>query len=312
MKGKCQMEALEQINQKIEDFLEELESPIVLELSSKIQRGKMLRSKLALNIATESEECILLCAIIEMIQSASLLHDDVIDNATMRRSKPSINAIAGDKNAIMLGDILYSKAFCELTQFQENFPMIPRIVANAVTTLAIGEMEDVELAKQFNANEAKYLTVVEHKTASLIESTAYAAAFLSGRNQEEAKSFRIYGRNLGIAFQIIDDVLDIVSSTQTLGKPALSDFKEGKTTLPYIYLYHSLNTIDKKRLENAFGKELEQKEQDWILENLKASGAIQKSIDLAKHLGEVGIEAISNHSCDKLIKIMQEMINRDF
>ena len=176
------MEALEQINQKIEDFLEELESPIVLELSSKIQRGKMLRSKLALNIATESEECILLCAIIEMIQSASLLHDDVIDNATMRRSKPSINAIAGDKNAIMLGDILYSKAFCELTQFQENFPMIPRIVANAVTTLAIGEMEDVELAKQFNANEAKYLTMVEHKTASLIESTAYAAAFLSGRN----------------------------------------------------------------------------------------------------------------------------------
>lgn len=306
------MEVLAQINQKIQDFLEELESPIVLGLSQRIQSGKMLRSKLVLNIANKSDECILLCAIIEMIQNASLLHDDVIDNATIRRSQPSINVIAGDKNAIMLGDILYSKAFCELSAFQENFPMIPRIISSAVTMLAIGEMEDVELAKQFNANEAKYLTMIEHKTASLIEATAYAAAFLSGKNQEEAKDFRVYGRNLGIAFQIIDDVLDITADEKTLGKPILSDFKEGKVTLPYIYLYHSLNEVDKKRLESAFKKELPKKEQEWILQNLKESGAIQQSIDLARHLGRVGIEAISNYSCDKLVKIMEEMINRDF
>ena len=230
------MEVLAQINQKIQNFLEELESPIVLGLSQRIQSGKMLRSKLVLNIANKSDECILLCAIIEMIQNASLLHDDVIDNATIRRSQPSINAIAGDKNAIMLGDILYSKAFCELSAFQEKFPMIPRIISSAVTMLAIGEMEDVELAKQFNANEAKYLTMIEHKTNSLIEATAYAAAFLSSKNQEEAKDFRVYGRNLGIAFQIIDDVLDITADEKTLGKPILSDFKEGKVTLPYIYL----------------------------------------------------------------------------
>lgn len=306
------MEVLAQINQKMQEFLEELESPIVSGLFQKIQSGKMLRSKLALNIAGESRECVLLCAVIEMIQSASLLHDDVIDNATTRRSQPSINAIAGDKNAIMLGDILYSKAFCELSDFSQNFPMIPRIIASAVTMLAVGEMEDVELAKKFNSNEAKYLKMVEHKTASLIESTAYAAAFLAGKNQEEAKDFRIYGRNLGIAFQIVDDILDITANAKTLGKPILSDFKEGKVTLPYIYLYHSLNDLDKKRLQNAFKKELAREEQEWILQNLKESGAIQKSMDLAKHLGEVGIEAISNHSCDKLIHIMQEMINRDF
>ncbi len=306
------MEVLAQINQRIQKFLEELESPIVSGLFQRIQSGKMLRSKLALNIAGESSKCVLLCADIEMFQSASLLHDDVIDNATIRRSQPSINAIAGDKNAIMLGDILYSKAFCELSDFYEDFPMIPRIIANAVTMLAIGEMEDVELAKEFNADEAKYLKMIEHKTASLIESTAYAAAFLAGKNQEEAKDFRIYGRNLGIAFQIVDDILDITASAKTLGKPILSDFKEGKVTLPYIYLYHNLNTFDKKRLENNFKKDLSKEEQEWILQNLKESGAIQKSMDLAKHLGEVGIEAISNYSCDKLIHIMQEMINRDF
>lgn len=306
------MEALARIETKIQAFLEELESPLVLTLSRNLQQGKMLRSKLALNIAGESEECLVLCAIIEMIQSASLLHDDVIDNALTRRSKPSINALFGDKNAIMLGDVFYSKAFCELTRLQEKHPMIPRIIANAVATLAVGEIEDVELAKDFNPNESKYLQMIEHKTAALIEATAYAAAFLANKSAEEAQGFRLYGRNLGIAFQIIDDVLDIVSDSQTLGKPALSDFREGKTTLPYIYLYHQLNDSDKMRLKNAFKQDLQAQEQAWILGELKAKNALTRSIALAKDLGNRGIEAIANQSCDKLIEIMRAMIERDF
>ena len=306
------MVALERIKQKIQEFLEDLQSPLVLDLSKKLQSGKMLRSKLALNIAGESDEVILLCAVLEMIQSASLLHDDVIDEAMTRRSLPSINALFGNKNAIMFGDVLYSKAFCELTQLADKYPMVPYIVAKSVSTLAIGEMEDVALSESLNLDEAKYLLMIEHKTAALIESSAYAAAFLAGKNEEDAKKFLLYGRNLGIAFQIIDDVLDIISDEKTLGKPALSDFREGKTTLPYMYLHASLKEADKKRLENAFKKELNENEQGWILEQLKQSGAIKKSMDLARHLGRMGIEAISNQSCDKLTQIMSEMIERDF
>ncbi|WP_299548403.1 polyprenyl synthetase family protein [uncultured Helicobacter sp.] len=310
------MVALTHIEAKIQGFLEELESPLVLNLSKNLQSGKMLRSKLALNIAGESEDCVRLCAIIEMIQSASLLHDDVIDEATTRRNKPSINALFGDKNAIMLGDVLYSKAFSELVYFARDYPQIPCIVANAVATLAIGEMEDVALSVSFNFNEAKYLTMIEHKTAALIEATAYAAAFLAGKDEENAKRFQVYGRSLGVAFQIIDDVLDIVSDSKTLGKPALNDFKEGKTTLPYLYLYDTLekagDEVGKKRLCNAFGKELNKSDQLWILEQLKTSGAIKKSVDLAKHLGKIGVEAITNQSCDKLAEIMHAMIERDF
>ncbi|TLD82417.1 polyprenyl synthetase family protein [Helicobacter sp. MIT 11-5569] len=306
------MVALTRIEAKVQEFLEELQSPLVLELSANLQSGKMLRSKLALNIAAESEESVCLCAIVEMIQSASLLHDDVIDNATTRRNKPSINALFGDKNAIMLGDVLYSKAFGELTTFQKTYPLIPRIIANAVTTLAIGEMEDVELSKEFNDDEAKYLTMIEHKTAALIEATAYAAAFLAGKNEKDAERFQIYGRSLGVAFQIIDDVLDIVADSKDLGKPALSDFKEGKTTLPYLYLYHLLDDAGKIRLRKAFKRDLEAKEQEWVLEQLHTSGAITKSIGLARHFGKVGVEAIANQSCDKLIEIMHAMIDRDF
>ena len=306
------MVALTHIEAKVQTFLKELQSPLVLNLSQKLQSGKMLRSKLVLAIAGESEESIHLCAIIEMIQNASLLHDDVIDEATTRRNQPSINALFGNKNAIMLGDVLYSKAFAELRVFQSAYPLIPSIIANAVTNLAIGEMEDVALSESFNTEEAKYLTMIEHKTAALIEAAAYAAAFLGGKDAENAKQFQIYGRNLGVAFQIIDDVLDIVADSKTLGKPALSDFREGKTTLPYLYLYHALDKEGKKRLNNAFKKELDAKEQDWILAQLQQNAAITKSIELAKHLGKVGIEAITNQSCDTLIEIMHAMIERDF
>ncbi|MDE5602771.1 MAG: polyprenyl synthetase family protein [Helicobacter sp.] len=306
------MEALEQIKEKIQSFLESLDSPLTLELSKHLQSGKMLRSKLVLNIAGVNEESILLCAVIEMIQSASLLHDDVIDNSLMRRSQPSINAIAGDKNAIMLGDVFYSKAFCELVAFSKDYPQIPQIISDSVVRLALGEIEDVYLSQSFNAKESKYLAMIEKKTAALIESTAFAAALLAKKNLNDAEKFRIYGRNLGMAFQIIDDILDITSTQEKLGKPILSDFKEGKTTLPYIYLYHSLGEKDKERLKKAFKQEISKDEIAWILENFQKSGAIKCSFKLAKNLGELGIQSISDQSCNKLVSIMQEMIDRDF
>ena len=104
----------------------------------------------------------------------------------------------------------------------------------------------------------------------------------------------------------------LLQTFKTHGKPALSDFREGKTTLPYLYLYHALDKEGKKRLNNAFKKELDAKEQDWILAQLQQNAAITKSIELAKHLGKVGIEAITNQSCDTLIEIMHAMIERDF
>ncbi|WP_157978188.1 polyprenyl synthetase family protein [Helicobacter burdigaliensis] len=303
---------MEQIKQKMNKLLEELDSSLVLKMASHLQSGKMLRSKLILNITKTNEESILLCAIIEMIQNASLLHDDVIDNALMRRNKPSLNALSGDKNAIMLGDVLYSKAFCELIHFAKNYPQIPKIIAGAVSTLAIGEIMDVALGESFNENEEEYLKMIEYKTASLIEASATSSAILAGFNENEVNCFKLYGKNLGIAFQIVDDILDLTQNEKTLGKPVFSDFKEGKTTLPLIYLYKSLNTEDKEKLKSLFKKDLNTQEKAWLQESLHKSGAIQKSMDLAKNLGKSGIEAIYNKNCDKLTQIMQQMIDREF
>lgn len=306
------MEALDQIKQKMNELLRELDSPLVLQMASHLQSGKMLRSKLILNIAKTNQESILLCAIIEMIQNASLLHDDVIDNSLVRRNKPSLNALSGDKNAIMLGDVLYSKAFCELTQFSTTFPKIPQIVSSAVSTLAIGEIMDVALGESFNEDEEKYLKMIECKTASLIEASATAAAILAGYNEDEVNCFKLYGRNLGVAFQIVDDILDLTQDEKTLGKPALSDFKEGKTTLPIIYLYKTLDSYQQEKLKSLFKKELSLEDKIWLQTSLQESGAIKKSMDLAKNLGKSGIEAIYNKNCDKLTQIMQQMIDREF
>lgn len=303
------MTALRDVKEQIISWISSLGSKEIDKLASHLESGKMLRSKLILNVAGENKESILLCSIVEMIQTASLLHDDVIDNSTTRRGKTTINADFGDKNAIMLGDIFYSKAFVELTYFATNFPEIPRIIANSVVLLARGELLDVALSKHFNASEEKYLSMIADKTASLIEASANSAAILA---HKDTQSFKIYGRNLGLAFQIIDDILDITSSNEILGKPSMSDFREGKTTLPYIYLYQELSKEEQECLLSLFKKQLNKEEQEWIQNKMKKHKTIEKSFKLAQNLGNEAIKALDNQSCDKLTEIMQTMINRNF
>jgi len=275
-------------------------------LYEKIPKGKRLRAKLVLKIAPEAFESVKLAAIVELIHAASLLHDDVIDEATTRRGIPSINATHDSKTAVMLGDILYSKAFCELTAFS---PFISQKIADAVTKLSAGELLDVEYSKALQMDEAKYFDMIYKKTAVLIEATAASAAALAGK---ESEAFGLYGKNLGLAFQIIDDVLDITSDSEKLGKPALADFKEGKTTLPYIYLYQALNDADRQKLMQLYRKELSRDEALWVKQKMQESGAVMKSIALAQELGREALDAIASDKNHALEKVITDMIEREF
>lgn len=300
------MSALERINSQVLAWLLEVGSNEALQMSKGLTRGKMLRSKLILAIAGEGEKNERLCAIIEMIQSASLLHDDVIDDATTRRGNPSINTTFGDKNAIMLGDIFYSKAFFELANLDLD---VARVVSNAVVRLSSGELSDVKMSEAFNSDSERYMKMIDDKTASLIEASAEAAAILAGMERE---AFRIYGKNLGLAFQIIDDLLDITQDSSKLGKPALSDFREGKTTLPYIYLWEKLNSYDRERLQSYFGREIDASDSAWIYSKMVETGALKRAFSLARSLGEEAISRIKEYGCENLEKIMLEMIEREF
>lgn len=295
---------MQRVEHEIQRLIKEIDYDEVTRLFDMLSGGKRLRAKLILKIAPEQEKAPLLAAIVELIHGASLLHDDVIDEALTRRGVASVNATDGSKTAVMLGDVLYSKAFSELVQFDKE---IAKVIASSVTSLSCGEMQDVQMAEQFNEDEDKYLKMLYLKTATLIEAAAFASALLAGK---DAQSYGIYGKNLGLSFQIIDDILDITSDSATLGKPAMNDFVEGKCTLPYIHLYKELNQDDKQRLKKSHAKSIDAKEALWIKAKMKEHKSIEKSYLLAQTLSNEAMLAVKDDVA--LIEILKTMIKRSY
>ena len=297
---------LSAVERKIEQFVAELNEKEVISLYERLPCGKRLRAKLILKIAGASLPVIKTAAIVEMIHAASLLHDDVIDDAYMRRSKPSLNALYGNKTAIMFGDILYSKGFFELNSISTE---VSRLISNAVVQLSLGELKDVSLSKTFNTDKDLYLEMIYQKTASLIEASAGAAAVLVGKPKAP---FMTYGRNLGLAFQMIDDLLDITQDSATLGKPALHDFVEGKTTLPYIYLYEALDDAGKEKLRSMHGKVLSAEELNWLKVAFEERQILMKCYTEARELIDEAVELMNAAGETALSEIAMEMIDREF
>jgi len=297
---------LDAVERKIEQYILDLDDPEITALYRALPAGKRLRAKLILKIAGSGLSAVKTAAIVEMIHAASLLHDDVIDDADTRRAKPSLNALYGNKTAIMLGDVLYSKGFFELNTL--GVP-VAQLISNAVTQLSLGELKDVSLSKHFNTDRDAYLHMIYQKTASLMEASAGAAALLAGKS---ADAYMTYGRNLGIAFQMIDDILDITSDSATLGKPALHDYEEGKTTLPYIYLFEALDKAGQERLRSLHGKRLTDEEQIWIKKMMQEHKIIQKSFLEARELVEEAISLMDKEGETALSSIAMAMIERDF
>ena len=294
---------MEEIDKIIEQFILDLGYELAAKMFENISSGKKLRSKLILKIAGNNKSAFLLCAIVELVHLASLLHDDVIDESDTRRGQASINAKFGAKNAIMLGDILYSKAFYEVSKFDAK---ISQIISDAVCKLSIGELMDVEMGLKFNSDKEKYLQMIYNKTAVLIEAASRSAAILGGL---ESKKYAQYGKNLGLAFQIVDDILDITSDQTQLGKPAMHDFKEGKTTLPYILLYESLVDNEKIVLKDLFKKDLGEFELSWLRDKFKQNDIISKTSTIANEYGKKAIEAVDNSDLREIVK---SMIDREF
>ncbi|AJD06300.1 polyprenyl synthetase family protein [Campylobacter lari] len=297
---------MQKIDQYMHEFLSELNYNPILTMSSKLQGGKKLRSKLLLKIAGESDISYKICAIIELIHAASLLHDDVIDEAKLRRGVKSINAQFGAKNAIMLGDILYSKAFYELSLIDLK---LAKIISNAVVMLSVGELMDVNLSETFNTDKNAYLQMIYNKTAILIEASARCGAIIAGLDEND---FAEYGKNLGFAFQIVDDILDIKGDEQILGKPAMNDFKEGKTTLAYMYLYEKLNPQDQEILKSYYKKDLSIDELAWIKNKMQGYEIFNQVGQELNTYANNALKAIEKYNIKDLEDIIKSMIEREF
>lgn len=211
----------------------------VCEISSYLREGggKRLRPALLLLAAGASgyhgESAIRLGAVVEMIHSATLIHDDVIDGANTRRGRPSANARWGNHMSVLAGDWLYMQSF-EMALRERNFAVLD-ILIDLTQNMVEGELLQLTHLGQIDLNEAEVTELAYRKTACLFSGCARLGAVLGKQTKEVENGLADYGRNAGLAFQLVDDLLDFTASPEKLGKPVLSDLKEGKVTLPLIF-----------------------------------------------------------------------------
>jgi len=191
-----------------------------------------------------------LSTIFEYIHTASLLHDDVLDNAEIRRNRPSANQVWGNHAAVLEGDFLFSKALA-IAIGAGNIPFLAKIT-ETTTQMTEGQILELAHTDDWGISRDLYLEIVTAKTAMLISTACAAGAIVSDAGTKTAESLAEFGLNAGIAFQLIDDLLDYTSSEKVFGKPVGKDLKEGKITLPLIYTLTQLETTEKKRLEDLF------------------------------------------------------------
>ena len=196
------------------------------------------------------EDVYQLSTIFEYIHTASLLHDDVLDNAEIRRNRPSANQVWGNHAAVLEGDFLVSKAM-GIAIRAGNIPFLAKIIETA-TQMTEGQILELAHTDDWNIGRDLYLEIITAKTAMLISTACACGAIISDAGSETADSLAQFGLNAGIAFQLIDDLLDYTSSQEVFGKPVGKDLREGKITLPLIYTLTQLETTEKKRLEDLF------------------------------------------------------------
>ncbi len=191
-------------------------------------------------------------AIIEFIHTATLLHDDVVDNAKIRRGRLTANTIWGNEPSVLVGDFLFTKSFDLMIQIQNA--EILKVMANATTRLAEGEILELLRTSDIGISEKDYYEVIDGKTAVLLAAACETGALLGNVDADKRAALREFGHHLGMAFQLKDDLLDYVASDSTLGKNTGIDFKEGKVTLPLIHALESANEEERETVAAALKK----------------------------------------------------------
>lgn len=224
-----------------------------------------------------------LAAAVELIHSATLLHDDVVDESLVRRGKKTANALWDNKASILVGDYLFSTSF-RLMVKSENLRIL-ELLSNASSIMADGEVMQLENSNQIDLTIAKYLQIIEGKTAILFSASCEVGALINNKSDQEIKALRDFGNNLGIIFQIVDDLLDYSSKNEVLGKEVGDDFFEGKVTLPIIFAYQNADEKDKKIIADLFIKNLtlKEKNQDDFAQILEILTKYQ-AFDLCRNL----------------------------
>jgi len=271
--------------------------------------GKRLRSILTLASSkiTEyrGEHNIHLAACVELIHSATLLHDDVIDNSTVRRGKKTSNVIWGNQPSILVGDYFLSRCF-EIMVDVGSLEIL-KLLSNVSAEIAQGEVLQLQHKNEVDMTEQVYLNIVTQKTASLFGAAMKVGGCLANKSENEKKALQSYGVNLGIVFQISDDILDY-NSTKAFGKNIGNDFYEGKITLPIIILFQKSNDIEREQIKKYFAQKIRiEKELNQILLLIKKYDVITICKKRAEYFSNVSSDSLNIFKDSDIRKNLQEL-----
>jgi octaprenyl-diphosphate synthase len=258
--------------------------------------GKRLRPMLALASARlcgySGGGHIRTASAVEFMHTATLLHDDVVDESATRRGRKTARMIWGNQASVLVGDFLLGQAF---KMFVEVGSLsVLRIMSNAAATIAEGEVMQLAAAKNTSTTEDDYLAIINAKTAALFSAAAESGAALAGRPIEEQAALRSYGKNLGLTFQLVDDALDYAGETSRLGKTVGDDFREGKITLPVILSFRR-GTNDERQFWNRtiVDGEIKDGDLDHAISLMRRHRAIEATIERARSYGAIARDALA-------------------
>jgi octaprenyl-diphosphate synthase len=316
---------LKKIDQIILDFAVG-KSPLIAEISKHLisSGGKRIRPVLLLLSAQVCGAKIIekhhnLAAAVELIHSATLLHDDVVDTSEVRRGKKTANAIWDNKSSILVGDYLFSIAFQLMVRCQ-NLRALD-LLSKASSVMADGEVMQLENSTDVALSKEKYLEIIFGKTAILFSAACEAGAIISSYDESKIAALREFGKNLGIIFQIVDDLLDYSSQENVLGKDVGNDFFEGKVTLPIILTFERANEAERTFIEQSFTKNLLGSDRNLsdlaaILALIEKHKGFEAARNLASHyqkLAMQNLEIFSNEAQKKnLVAILDYSLSRIF
>ncbi|MBV9554940.1 MAG: polyprenyl synthetase family protein [Alphaproteobacteria bacterium] len=285
--------------------------PLIAQLAKHIVSagGKRLRPLLTLACARlggyRGERHIAIAAVVEFIHTATLLHDDVVDASALRRGRDTANAVWGNKPAILVGDFLFARAFQLMVQ--DGSLRVLDILSQAASVIAEGEVHQLMTANDTATSEADYLAVIEAKTAALFAAAARVGAVLAERSADDEMALERFGRNLGIAYQLVDDMLDFSAREVELGKHVGDDFRDGKMTLPIVVAFARGDAEERsfwrRTLENG-----EQRDGDLerALGILKRRGALAETLARARAYAAAAAEALDGFPDNPLRRALAE------
>ncbi len=323
LEGERRETAVDRLKDLVEDDLNAVNDEILSHMRSQVDLipeladylissgGKRLRPMLTLAAAKlcsfDGRTHIALAAAVEFIHTATLLHDDVVDGSALRRGKQTANLVYGNQASVLVGDFLFSRSF-QLMVTSGHLRVLD-ILSNAAAVIAEGEVLQLATANNTATTEDTYLQVIQAKTAALFAAATQVGAVVAERPDAEEEALESYGRNLGIAFQLVDDALDYSGNQVKLGKAVGDDFREGKITLPVVLAFRRGSDEERDFWKRTM-EEGDQSDADFehAMSLLEKHGTVDATIERARHYGAIAEDALAIFPESETREVLQDLV----